>query len=570
MPYYKLVNVSDDQLNALLNSFKTEWDHLGSAMPSRPELDRDSVTREIFNRRSGALISLNAIAQDSDITDKSVALHILQTALSLISPNVETDFKNTLDTHHDSLVSSNALKKWSFNDIYIADSRIKFWGFLLLTLTLGSMFTAGIVILALFGTGASYWLVYAILGAAALMFFGLASIEIRDTCCDTKCGKIFDYRTAIKDTTRSWERLPVPAPPLVPEPTAEEVWSEKILSGEANKKKNADEISSSEVTLTLGPISPSPASASFHGEFTWIPQDQLQLGEELGRGGYGVVYAGQWQGSAVAVKELQAVQLSDEAKGDMIQEARKMANFRHPHVIQLYGICQKNRYGGYSLVMELMPRNSLYQLLHDEKKDGKKEELPWITRYSIAADVASGLWHLHDQGIIHCDVKSLNVLLDGSLRAKLTDFGLSRLKTEIRSSKISQASGTAAWMAPELCERKTAKPTAASDVYSYGMVLWELASREVPFKDAQDQQIMISWIRRGEQEKIPSDCDNEFAETIRKCWKPAATRPTAELLANSMRGLFERRQLQQDAKGKKPVYVDSFNVAAAGVAGPSH
>ncbi len=107
------------------------------------------------------------------------------------------------------------------------------------------------------------------------------------------------------------------------------------------------------------------------------------------------------------------------------------------------------------MVMEYLPKGSLYQVLHDSK-----ETLPWNPiRWDIAIDVGKGLSYLHSQNIVHRDLKSLNVLLDDQYRAKITDFGLAKIKLETNSTttKTKQGMGTTRWRAPELFKRG-AKP----------------------------------------------------------------------------------------------------------------
>src|SRR5262249_41509438 len=130
---------------------------------------------------------------------------------------------------------------------------------------------------------------------------------------------------------------------------------------------------------------------------------------------------------------------------------------------------------------------SLYQLLRTG------QDLPWPIRFQIALDVSYGLRDLHERAILHRDLKSLNILLDDRLRAKLTDFGLAKLKQETAATKASEAKGTPQWMAPELFEDEP-QMTEKSDVYSLGMVLWELASRQVPYAKAPNQLVIMRWI----------------------------------------------------------------------------
>jgi len=137
---------------------------------------------------------------------------------------------------------------------------------------------------------------------------------------------------------------------------------------------------------------------------------------------------------------------------------------------------------------------------------------------------------LHKENILHRDLKSLNVLLDERMRAKLTDFGLSKIKTESTgtSNLSNQPVGTLKWMAPELFMRK-AQHTLKSDIYSLGMTLWELVSRKCPFDDAITATTAVKWVQDGQREEIPSDCPSDLAKLITICWNQEPDkRPTAD------------------------------------------
>jgi len=211
-----------------------------------------------------------------------------------------------------------------------------------------------------------------------------------------------------------------------------------------------------------------------------------------------------------------------------------MVGLRHPNIVQLYGVCLEP--GHYGMVMELMPKGSLFDVLHNAG-----ERLDWKIRWEIGMDVGQGLSVLHAQGILHRDLKSLNVLLDGNLRAKLTDFGLSRVKTESAASTKHQAAGTVRWMAPELFKR-TAKYTEGSDIYSYGMILWELASRKTPYEDAANEAVVIQWIKDGETEIIPADCPEIFGAVTKSCWamEPASRPKAADAVTRLGAGLRQQ------------------------------
>jgi WD40 repeat protein/serine/threonine protein kinase len=250
-----------------------------------------------------------------------------------------------------------------------------------------------------------------------------------------------------------------------------------------------------------------------------IPFQELTLIEERGKGGFGVVYRATWRHREVAVKQLLNTKLTAETLAEFKAESQVMMRLRSPDIVQFYGYCLSPQY---CLVMEYMPKGSLFEVLHSQ------QPLTWHVRYQIATDMACGLAFLHREGILHRDVKSLNVLINDQFRAKLTDFGLARVKSETQTTSTKGSAGTPAWMAPELFKRK-ANYTQKCDVYSLGIAFWELAARKRPFEDASNPAVIPSWIMQGERDDIPADCPKGFAKLIQSCWgDDAKTRPTAD------------------------------------------
>ncbi len=258
-----------------------------------------------------------------------------------------------------------------------------------------------------------------------------------------------------------------------------------------------------------------------------IKHSELQFDKELGKGGFGVVYRGTWRHIDVAVKQLLMDNISPEAAEEFTKEAQMMANLRHDNIVQFRGYCVSPHY---CIVMEYMPNGSLFHILRSN------QPLDWPLRFSIAVDMAKGLSYLHHENILHRDIKSLNVLLDKHMQAKLSDFGLSKVKTETRSHSMAtkakgESVGTLAWMAPELFKGRKAVFTQKCDIYSLGVTFWELATREIPFRDATSPELIPTWVQQGDREDIPTDCPKEFAELIKACWEgEPGKRPDADTL----------------------------------------
>ncbi|XP_040381539.1 calcium/calmodulin-regulated receptor-like kinase 2 [Oryza brachyantha] len=186
----------------------------------------------------------------------------------------------------------------------------------------------------------------------------------------------------------------------------------------------------------------------------------------LGQGSFGPVYkAVMATGEVVAVKVL----ASDSSQGEreFQTEVALLSRLHHRNLVNLVGYCVEK--GQRILIYEYMSNGNLASLLYDDNK----RSLSWQERLQIAHDVAHGIEYLHEGAVppvIHRDLKSANILLDHSMRAKVADFGLS--KEEVYDGRKSGLKGTYGYMDPDYMS--TSKFTKKSDVYSFGIILFEL------------------------------------------------------------------------------------------------
>jgi serine/threonine protein kinase len=237
----------------------------------------------------------------------------------------------------------------------------------------------------------------------------------------------------------------------------------------------------------------------------------LTLQHRLGAGGFGVVHYGLWDGAPVAVKQLKDQELDAQAKQAFEHEAAVMDSLRggSDYIINLRGICT----GPYCMVMEYAAGGSLYSFLHNKAND-----IDWSKSLEMARDIGRGLKFLHSQTpqILHRDLKSENVLLTKHGDVKLTDFGLAKVKQS--SSKMTAGmAGTPAWMAPEIIKRQP--HSAASDVYSYAVVLSEIATRQEPFKGDEMLPIMFA-VANGERPDLPDNAGTlSYRKTVINAWR---------------------------------------------------
>lgn len=294
---------------------------------------------------------------------------------------------------------------------------------------------------------------------------------------------------------------------------------------------------------------------------TLIDPQEIFLQRIIGEGTFGRVWSAKWRSSKVAVKEFVFAQAAVAGRSSMqgiiieeiIGEAGMMAILRHPNVLQLFG-CSLTAQAIW-IVSELCSLGSLRQLLDDNEKS-----LPLALRMNMALQVAEGMTYLHNQDtpIIHRDLKSHNIFIhetftesdilstqsemdllqrskvqneggmiirvqseqghkmqtQSTIVAKIGDWGSARA-TMSGSRTMTHGVGTACWLAPEVI--KHARSSKYSDVYSYGIVLWELATREEVYQGLETTQIIAKVANESLRPPVPLDCP--WKDIMVKCWE---------------------------------------------------
>jgi len=252
-----------------------------------------------------------------------------------------------------------------------------------------------------------------------------------------------------------------------------------------------------------------------------IPVSNVKKMEMLGKGASGIVFRGSWDGSIVAVKELQDV--SRRNVKELVVEAEMMSRLRHPNVCRFFGITNDTS----CLVVEYCSNGTLLSFLKKHPFQSKRD-------LKMALKIAAGLNYLHDSNTVHCDLKSLNVLLDDSLEPKISDFGLSKIKT-VNSNSINssnnRAVGTYRWFSPEMLQGKSNDKK--SDMWSFGMILYELVTRSMPYADFNESEMVIK-ISNYLVPDFPADTPAILVETAKGCWKIPETRWTITQVVSSL------------------------------------
>lgn len=224
--------------------------------------------------------------------------------------------------------------------------------------------------------------------------------------------------------------------------------------------------------------------------------------QELGRGGFGVVYKGELHdGTKIAVKRMESGVLSYKAFDEFEAEIAVLSKVRHRNLVSLLGFSAEGNEK--LLVYEYMSMGALSRHLFHWKEYGL-EPLTWKRRINIALDVARAMEYLHNlahQSFIHRDLKSSNILLDDDYRAKVSDFGLVKLAPDGKYSVATRLAGTFGYLAPEYAV--TGKVTTKVDVFSYGVVLIELITGMTALDEDRPEETrhLASWFYHIKSDK---------------------------------------------------------------------
>ena len=248
-----------------------------------------------------------------------------------------------------------------------------------------------------------------------------------------------------------------------------------------------------------------------------IKHTDLKIDKEIGSGVSAVVYSGTFlpTGEKVAIKNLKFKKLSGQKLQAFQRELAILATAIHPTVLRFIGATDT---APFSIVTEWMPFGSLYHDLHQNHRLDRTDQ-------TIALfDIARGMRFLHSRSIIHRDMKSLNVLLDKDKRAKICDFGFSKQTEDDEANVMTMNIGTPHWMAPELLippseQSSVNQYNSKVDVYAYAIVMWEVATHDIPYKGLETTQIIAQVLIKDMRPSFPKSTPKAFVELVQQCWE---------------------------------------------------
>ncbi|KDO32331.1 TKL/DRK protein kinase [Saprolegnia parasitica CBS 223.65] len=251
-----------------------------------------------------------------------------------------------------------------------------------------------------------------------------------------------------------------------------------------------------------------------------IPYESIRLLDgkenELGIGKCATVYRGMWMTkksiAEVAIKVFRYVRLTDKIMQDYTQEVAMLRQLKHPNIVLFIGACINPKL---MILTEYCSRKSLYSVIHNKAMFAT---IPWKFKVRMVLDAARGIAYLHANRIIHRDIKSHNLLVDDDWRAKVADFGISKV-LDVGAQAFTHC-GTSGWVAPEVLLDEDIGYTFKADNWSFAIVMWEMIAgvHENPFLGMAPVKFYHQTINKGLRPVIDDTVDPAYASLIRECW----------------------------------------------------
>ncbi|KAM9407809.1 tyrosine-protein kinase TXK [Salvelinus alpinus] len=266
-----------------------------------------------------------------------------------------------------------------------------------------------------------------------------------------------------------------------------------------------------------------PATSGFSSEKWEIDPSELTVMKELGCGQFGLVRLGKWRALCkVAIKTINQGAMHEE---DFIEEAKIMMRLCHPKLVQLYGVCTRQR--PMCIVTEFMENGSLLDYL---RQNGGAMGQPWLL--SVCQDTCEAMQYLETHQFLHRDLAARNCLVSDKNVVKVCDFGMTRYVLDNQYTSSTGSKFPVKWSPPEVLHYN--KFSSKSDVWSFGVLMWEVFTEgKTPF-DGRSNVDVVDEITRGNRLYRPHKASNDVYKLMYKCWheRPQGRPSFSELLEN--------------------------------------
>lgn len=294
------------------------------------------------------------------------------------------------------------------------------------------------------------------------------------------------------------------------------------------------------------PVVPAGNAFANHRQWSYIQPSEIVLGVVIGKGGMGAVYRATWKGQEVAAKKTFQAGFTEVLRN----EHAILSRLNHENIIEVYGFTIHAE-GEFCLIMNFYSRGSLSENLYSKKN-------PLAQRIFWAKGVADGLAFLHENKVLHKDLKTDNVLIADDGRPVIADFGLSdKLKSDQTHQSTFTQQGTITYIAreimcPEKYQRGKASYSPASDIWAQAVLIWSCATEQVPYKDWQLATLLNFIVNQDKRLDIPSSAEVKInkespglakvlAKFMEQCWHTnPAKRPEAKTVSQELEKIYMR------------------------------
>jgi hypothetical protein len=293
-----------------------------------------------------------------------------------------------------------------------------------------------------------------------------------------------------------------------------------------------------------------------------IDESEVTILNEVARGSFGIVYLAAYQESSVAVKILDLSGIKQSKREELTlnfkKESKIMKGLKSPRTVGFYGWYETAR-GDLGLVMEHVPNGDVRQMLDKHTEQGKPFNAEhWTQVRRLANETAEGMRFLISKKLFHRDLKTPNLLLDRDNKVKVADFGLAKAKDSHASSSggsTGAPKGSTPWMAPEHLNSK--QYTEACDIFSLGVVLFELCTRLQPYEELEGVPQIVAQVMKGVRPQIPAvvGVPDDLRQLMKDCWahdprdRPTAVQVCGRLKSGGQR-VFKNGKLMKFVAGQ--------------------
>ncbi|RHZ74574.1 hypothetical protein Glove_220g30 [Diversispora epigaea] len=265
----------------------------------------------------------------------------------------------------------------------------------------------------------------------------------------------------------------------------------------------------------------------------WVPFEELTDVEKIGQGGFSQIFKATWKvndgisldGTVIRSKQkivLKVLSNSQNVDTEFLNELKHTYDFNNKNIIKCYGVTQDPQTKNYAFILEYAKNGDLHHFIHKNF-----EASTWSDKIKYLHYIIIGIEDIHEKNIVHRDLHSGNILVNNH-HTIITDLGFCQpAAIDSNLSRKSQIYGIIPYMAPELF--KSQSYSYASDIYSLGMIMWELTSGHRPFHDQEHGPKLILDILDGKRPEITEDTPELWANLMKRCWHPdPSQRPKIE------------------------------------------